>query len=410
MMRRQTTWRRAATICAAAATVLGGTAAAAPAHVARAAARAITPKAVTFSSPAEYAASTRPLRVDHADFNGDGNQDAAVVGMDNKVDLFLGKGDGTFGPKTEYALPQVPYMLAFAIVAADLNGDHKPDLAVSGGNPIGHIVVFLNTGDGTLGKPEVLTTGYGPTEIDAADLNRDGKTDLVTADNYAAGVTVRLGLGAGRFGPERRYSVGPGPQGLDIADLTGDHVPDLVTGGFGRLPDSLSVLDGRGDGGFRTARDTAAGESVNDVATGDFNGDGVTDVVVAEFARHQADVLLGRPGGRLAAPVAYDIGTGTNEVDTADVNGDGRTDIVTTMSPDATRDPSAPPPPNSKGAGFTLLLGRGDGTFAANPVPATTGTVSSATAVDLDHDGRTDIIGVNLGEQSLIVWHNLGGS
>ncbi|GLY70565.1 FG-GAP repeat domain-containing protein [Amycolatopsis taiwanensis] len=367
-----------------------------------------SPAKVDFADPVEFKAGKRSWSVAYADFDGDGKIDAATANGGNSLSVFKGNGDGTFTARTDYATPKMPYFLTFDLTTADFNGDGKPDIAVSGGNPIGNVGIYLNKGDGTFADPLPVPVGYGPNQVAAADLNHDGKADLITANNFAANVSVRLGHGNGTFGPERRFSVGPGPQGIAIADVNGDHVPDILTGNFGRIEDSLTVLIGRGDGTFADQRSYAAGESVNDVAVADFNRDGIPDVVVGEFVNNRISVLLGRRHGGFGPPQTYATGTGLNELTVADFNNDGVPDVVTTVSPDSNRDPSAPPPSDPKGAGVSVLLGKGNGTFAPNTFYSMAGTVAAVKAADVNNDGKTDLLGANLADESLVVWVNKG--
>jgi hypothetical protein len=409
MNQRRKLWRVALPVCAvAAATVVTAAQAAesddavAPAHV------IASPAQVKFAAPAEFKAGTRSWSVVYADFNGDGKLDAATGNGGNSMSVFLGKGDGTFGAKTDYATPKLPYFLTFDISAADFNSDGKADLVVSGGNPVGNVALYLNKGDGSFATPIAVPVGFGPNQVTTADLNRDGKQDLITANNFAADVSVVLGKGDGTFRPERRFSVGPGPQGVTVADVNNDRVPDILTGNFGRLPDSLTVLIGRGDGTFREQQNYSAGVSVNDVAVGDFNRDGVADVVVGEFINNTVSVLLGKRHGGFEAARKYPTASGLNELAVADLNNDGTLDVITTVSPDGNRDPSAPPPTDQKGAGVSVLLGKGDGTFGANTVYPMAGTVVAIKAADVNNDHRTDLVTANLADESLVVWLNAG--
>jgi hypothetical protein len=368
----------------------------------------VNPATVTFAAPAEYPAGLRAWSVTYADFNGDGKADVATGNGGNSMSVFLNKGDGTYSAKTDYASPALPYYLVFDITSADYNGDGKPDIAVSGGNPVGNVLIYLNNGDGTFAAPKVTPIGFGPNQVASADLNRDGKQDLITTNNFSADVSVKLGKGDGTFGQERKFEVGPGPQGITVTDVNGDRVPDLVTGNFGRVKDSVTVLLGRGDGTFHDQQNYSAGISVNDVAAGDFNRDGVTDLVVGEFLTNTVSVLIGRRHGGFWPAKEYSTGTSLNEITVADFNNDGAPDIVTTVSPDANRDPSAPPVPNEQGGGVSLLLGKGDGTFADKTVFPIDGMVVSVQPIDVNGDKRLDLVTASLTKNALQVWLNSG--
>ncbi len=366
------------------------------------------PAPVAFAPPAEYPAGVRSWAVAHADFNGDGKTDVATGNGGNSMSVFLNQGDGTFGAKSDYDAPRLPYFLTFDITSADYNGDGKPDLAVSGGNPTGNVLIYLNTGGGVFAAPKVVPIGFGPNQVASGDLNRDGKQDLITTNNFAADVSVKLGGGDGTFGQERKFEVGPGPQGLIVTDVNGDRTPDIVTGNFGRVKDSVTVLIGRGDGTFRDQQSHPAGISVNDVAAGDFNRDGRTDLVVGEFLTNKVSVLLARRHGGFAPPRQFSTGTSLNEITVADFNADGAQDIVTTVSPDVNRDPGTLSVSNEQAAGVSLLLGKGDGTFAENTVFPIDGMVVSVQPIDVNGDKKLDLVTANLAKSTMQVWLNSG--
>jgi hypothetical protein len=381
----------------------------APAAAANAGKPVVTPQ---FADPASYAlpVGARDFAIDHGDFTGNGLQDVVITGGGaNVVSVFMAHKDGTFAPRVDYQMPNLPYRFNFNVTVADLNGNHRPDIIVSGGNPVGYVAIFKNNGDGTFNPtPQVISVGFGPDIVKTADLRNNGRLDLITGNNFAADVSVRLNNGNGTFGPEHHYPVGPGPQGMVIADVNHDGIPDIITGNFGRVEDSLSVLIGRGDGTFRPARDYAAGQSINDVAVGDLTGNGVQSAVTADLVNQQADVLIGnRCGDGFLPPKYYPIAPGVNRMTLADLSNDGKLDIITSVAPNANRDPGGPPPPpGSKGAGFSVLVNQGNGTFAAPTTFATTGAVADLDTADITGDGHLDIVAVNITNDSLQVWHN----
>ncbi|HEX3784182.1 MAG TPA: VCBS repeat-containing protein [Pseudonocardiaceae bacterium] len=367
-----------------------------------------------FADPVSYAlpSTANDFAITHADLNGDGLQDAIVTGGgSNTISVFMARKDGTFAPRVDYQMTPVPYIFNFNVTTADFNGNGRPDIVVSGGNPVGYVAIFKNNGDGTFNPtPQIVSVGYGPDTVSVADLRHDGRLDIITGNNFAADVSVRLNNGNGTFGPERHYPIGPGPQGLVVADVNGDGIPDIITGNFGRIEDSLSVLIGKGNGTFYPARDYAAGDSINDVAVGDLTGNGVQSVVTADLVNQQADVLLGNRCGQGLLPAKhYAIAPGVNRMQLADVTNDGKLDIITSVAPATNRNPAAPPPPpGTKGSGFSVLMGNGDGTFGAPVTFSTTGEVADVSPVDITGNGEQDVIAVNEGTDSLQVWRNLG--
>src|SRR5262249_13424661 len=155
--------------------------------------------------------------------------------------------------------------------------------------------------------------------------------------------------GDGTFRDQVRFGVGaPSPNYLLAADLNGDGRLDLVTtNDTVDHPASLSVLLGNGDGTFRAPARFAVGTAPRAVAEGDFNGDGRPDLAVSNFTSNDLSVLLGNGDGTFRDHVRYGV-VHPRGLLALDLDGDGRTDLVST---------------DSNTNGVTLFLGLGDGTF-----------------------------------------------
>jgi hypothetical protein len=255
----------------------------------------------TFVAGPVYTAVSLPYDISVADFNGDGHLDLAVVNDGtNTIAIMLGNGDGTFQKPYTFHAP-----LPERVLAVDLNGDGHPDLAVlayCGRNPktcaSGAVEVLLNDGHGTFGKPSYFSVkGVGPDGIAAADLNQDGKTDLVVANNnfqQPSTISVLLGKGDGTFKPTVNYPVGAGPAGIAIADFNGDGKADIAVANTGSA--TVSVLYGNGNGTFKAAQNLlfASGSLPISVAAADFNGDGAPDLAVALDYANEVAVQLNK--------------------------------------------------------------------------------------------------------------------
>jgi hypothetical protein len=223
------------------------------------------------------------------------NCQAGVAGV---VSVLSGNGDGTFQPAVTFS--SGAYNASFVAVA-DVNGDGKPDLIVPnqctvssdcGNDSPGEVSVFLNNGDGTFQTPATYSSGGNfASAVAVADLNGDGNPDLVVS-NYGSGtVSVLLGNGNGTFQNAVTYASGgvnPAPGPLVIADVNGDGKLDLVVANScqGKRscfePGPVGVLLGNGDGTFQTpVTYKSGGRGPNSVAVGDLNGDGRSDIVAA---------------------------------------------------------------------------------------------------------------------------------
>ena len=162
----------------------------------------------TFQTGVTYTTAASPEGVALGDFNGDGKLDMAVTGSNGVVSIFLDNGNGTFGTRTDYTVAGSPMF----VIAADLNGDGKLNLVTANWTGC-DITVLLGNGDGTFGNRTDYSTGTNsyPDSVAAADLNGDGKLDLVACNMGTNTVSVFLGNGNGTFQSPVNYATGSGP-------------------------------------------------------------------------------------------------------------------------------------------------------------------------------------------------------
>ena len=314
---------------------------------------------------------------------------------------------------------------AEAVVAADLKGDGKPDLVVvnaCGGGPScssGTVGVLLNNGNGTFATAVTYgTNGFLAQAAAVADVNGDGKPDIVVANNCASApggngscstngnVAVLLGNGDGTFQAAVAYdSGGPLASSVAIADVNGDGKPDLLvvnhssTTGVG--DGTVAVLLGDGDGTFQAALnyDTGALQS-EAVAVADVNGDGEPDLIVANMCQvgtcdnggsqsGSVSVLLGNGDGTFKETANYLSGaSGTIAVAVADVNGDGKLDIAVSSYCSDPRGLLC----GTSGT-VSVFLGNGDGTFQSGTSLVTTAISTGSVAIaDVNGDGKPDVL------------------
>jgi len=225
--------------------------------------------------------------------------------------------------------------------------------------------------------------------IALGDLNNDGTLDIVT--NASGGVL--LGAGDGSFTAATPGAAGIGGFSLALGDVNGDGKLDVVTAnatiGYG-VKGTVSVRLGMGDGTFATNVDYPASFNPRSLALGDLNGDHKLDIVVVNNGYGDGgwsvSVLLGKGDGTFANQVIYDSGFVPTKVVLGDLNGDGKLDII--MS-NAAENPAS------------VLLGVGDGTFAEKVDLTFDGGMNALALGDIDGDHKLDIVVANSSSGSL---------
>ena len=340
-----------------------------------------------FVAAGTFPAGTTPVSVTTGDFNADGKLDLVVANQFSaKVSLLLGRGDGTFQAATNYSVGEGPSSVA----VGDFNSDGKLDVVVADAST--NVWVLPGNGDGTFQVPVSHSVGDPSHFVAVSDLNRDGRPDLVVVKRTTASISILLGAGNGTFAPATNYDTGSDPLSVAVGDFNGDNNPDLAVANsalFGDSP-SVSVLLGNGDGAFQTAVNYTAGMSPRSVAVGDFNGDGRTDLVVANYGslagtqltNSSVSVLSGQGDGTFDAPVNYSAGQGPLFVVVSDLNGDAGADLAVA---------------NGRSGNVSVLFGNSAGGF----VPASNygaGLNPNSVAVgDFNGDGQPDLAVANDG-------------
>lgn len=432
----------------------------------------------SFAPPSVVAVDSPASQLAIVDLNSDGKLDLAALGSDGKLSLRLGRGDGTFSGTGLLTVAST----AAALAAGDLTGDGKADLLVGsdrsyppgGGSPLpGGCWLLRGNGDGSFampqevslfplwgvsrlqiadadkdGKPDILAYGdsmllpiYGRgagqffedrqfaapvNTVATADVNGDGKADIVTAAVSVSKVYVALNNGDGTTAAPRTYDTDRGPAAVALADVTGDGKIDLLVANYDA--GTVSLLPGNGDGSFQPQRISPVAYGANALIVSDMNNDMRLDVVTANYESNNVSVLINSGMGTFAAAKNYPTSAAPAALVATDLNKDGRVDIVTAnpdsnnlsylqgsavtagalnaarlfasgrgpialAARDVTGDGNVDLISGGSDSGEVLLLpGRGDGTVAAGSVIGSPGRVNDLVLADVTGDGRPDLL------------------
>ena len=175
-------------------------------------------------------------------------------------------------------------------------------------------------------KQAALTTGAQPVGLAVADLNADGRPDVVAANQADNTVSVMLSQPNGTFSPKTDYAVGTAPVAVISGDWNGDHVPDLAV--LNSKDDTISVLLGKGDGTFQNQVTYVTGQLPIAIVAIDLNKDDKLDLAVANQGDGSVTALLGSGDGTFQSQIAVGSVSGPIALSTGDFNSDGRPDLV----------------------------------------------------------------------------------
>ena len=374
-----------------------------------------------------------------ADFDEDGKLDYVALAADNQaVIMAKGRGDGSFERNLPYGYAVDSPL---ALTAADLDGDGVLDLVVAS-NKGRQVSLLRGLGDGTFeaARHYPLAAAYGARHLAVADLDLDGRADILACGGTEGGlstnlVDVFLGTGGGNMAAARSYDAAFSLRNVTVADLNGDGVPDLVgagqangtvvalgdgLGGFGQRANygslaaswsatadvngdgSVDVLSSNTDYGYSVWRNNGAGlmasynvvfaaGPMQSIVARDLTGDGVTDVVSLGAATTAGLVGVGQNNGNfLLSALPGTSRTSSGPAAVADFNGDGKLDLAINE---------------------LIYLGRGDGTFSpplAYPQPLTAFGLSGTAVGDFDGDGKVDLA-VAVHDQNQVYIYRNGG-
>jgi hypothetical protein len=340
------------------------------------------------------------------DFNNDGKSDIVVLNCGlGTISVLMNNGDGTLGPQRDFpALPPNPSgpNPFLRLTPGDVNGDHNLDVIVSGhsadGSGAGIIGVLLGNGDGTFQPIITTTVGFFTSAfVGVGDFNTDGKLDLAVLGAPISEITLvpLLGNGDGTFTPGTALvpELGLDPSGTLVADLNGDGKLDVLLSAVDSS-NEMMVITGKGDGTFESpVTVTSQAPSTYTLTSGDFNHDGLPDLLSTSYQSKRCEfgfchpagpagsltVMLGKGDGTFGGPGIVTDAVDFSNPSVGDFDGDGNLDIAVI---------------SFSLSGPALYLGDGRGSFSA-PTAISVRLDQPNEAVDLNSDGLDDLVAMD---------------
>lgn len=270
-----------------------------------------------------------------------------------------------------------------AILNADLNGDGRPDLIVANFND-NTISVLIGNPDGTYQPAVDYPVGNNPVAMSLDDFNGDGKMDLAVVNNNCpttpcaavGSISTLLGNGDGTFQPHVDKTVGNGPYGVVAHDFDQDGKVDLIV--TNSQDNNFSELVGKGDGTFTLKRRLNTGLSPHGIVKGDFNRDKNEDVLICDTGESNVIYFRGNNNGTFQNAITFDTGPNPLNLVTGDYNADGRADVLVANTG------------NSTVSALTAVL-RGS-VFSPHVDLTIPGPATAVAIGDLNGDGFGDVI------------------
>jgi hypothetical protein len=272
-------------------------------------------------SLANYATGSGPHEIATGDLNNDGFLDLVSVNQAaNTLSVNLSNGDGTFAAAATLATNSFPQ----GIRLGDMDGDGDLDIVlthISGG---AGIVQYLNNGSGSFGSLSAILLNDGQ-DIELIDWDSDGDLDILGSTN----ITLIANNGDATYTTVSNYGSGGTGYFLTKADVNNDGRMDLIASDYGS--NVVRIYRNDVNGHFYALASLSAGTNPVGVKAADFNGDGNIDIVVANYTSESIGVYLGNGDGTFGTATTYNVAGGPYDLDVADIDGDGDVDVAVSM-------------------------------------------------------------------------------
>ncbi|MDO7873367.1 FG-GAP-like repeat-containing protein [Hymenobacter sp. ASUV-10] len=335
----------------------------------------------------DYATTTPFAALVLGDVNNDGRLDVVATRADAAtVAVLLSTDRYQLSAPVEYALAAP----AQALALGDVNGDGYLDIVTANtgtaASPGSTATVLLNAGREGFGPGTAVAVGARPSGVALADINNDGRLDLLTTNAADNTLSLLLGQGTGGFRPGPTYATGTEPLALVVADFNNDALLDVATANRGSNDLTLWLTSATSSGTLATRTDLPTTAQPVALAVGDLTGDGRPDLVTGSATLGAVAVHLNSGTGTFPGFVTYGAAAGVQALAVADLNGDGRLDVATA---------------NAGAATASVLLNRPAATITSlSPAQGPVGTsvtiagtnLSGATSVSLNGTAVTGFV------------------
>jgi hypothetical protein len=336
---------------------------------------------------ASFSAGISPSAAKVGDLDGDRLNDIAVVNLQGSLQLFFNNGAGSFGRVSLNGLWPATYQ-TLDVDIGDLNGDGRNDIAVAFSTERGALSVLFNQGNRSFAAPVNYDSCNSSRGVAIGDLDQDGDNDLADISQCSK-AGILLNNGQGSFAFNGTYGNGFASKSIVLADLNRDGFKDIayVNNGVG-INGNITVLLNNRNGTFSAPMWYYAGDLPDDVTAGDFDGDGTTDVAIANSYYSQIIILFNdSPGGFSGYSELTGADTPTN-IASGDFNGDGRTDLAVTSWGTAR---------------LSIFTNQGNYNFSVQTLNVGQHPADVAAGI-LDGDSLPDLVAVNQGSDSITVF------
>ena len=266
------------------------------------------------------------------------------------------------------------------IAVADVNGDGRLDL-ITANYSTNTLTILTNNGVGGFGFYATLTVGQHPGSVIAVDVNRDGYVDLVSCNHLDNSLTILTNNGSGVFGYNTTLPVGYFPQYVTAVDINDDNSPDIISANW-TSPGTLTVYTNIGNGVFRTNTTFTVGNDPQIVTTADINDDGYVDLITANYSGNTLTILTNSGAGVFGSNATLTVGINPQWVIAADLFGRGKPDLVCA---------------NVGTNNITIFTNNGKGIFGFNTNITVIGKPFCVVVADFNGDGKLDLVTANAG-------------